>query len=319
MAKIKKPFEPIAVKNIKVLIYGQPGIRKTTFAFTAHNSLLIDCDRGIQRLHPMYRKEYVEVDSWKDISTLSSDPDIARFDTIIIDTAGKALDFLAQQIMSENEKLNYQGNLTLQGYGVLKTRFKQWLTQMDMMRKNLIFVAHDREGKDGEQVVIRPDVAGSSLGILVREMDLVGYMESKNNRSSICFDPSDRFYGKNSCQIPMQPDLSQITMQAIFGMYHGQQEKLNDLAEEYNMLMEVISNTVDRMADAKTAAMVAAELEGMKPMWDSNVQARLLFGNRLKDLGLKFNKVNKQYELVLPPPPVTGENGQVEVPAVQSS
>src|SRR6185369_14651618 len=108
MLKIKNPLDPIEVKNIKTLIYGQPGIRKTSYAFTAERPLMIDCDRGIRRVDPKYRKNYVEVNSWSDIAQIITDPQIKDFDTLIIDTAGKALDFLSAQIMTENPKLNFQ-------------------------------------------------------------------------------------------------------------------------------------------------------------------------------------------------------------------
>ena len=45
------------------------------------------------------------------------------------------------------------------------------------MGKSVIFVAHEREEKNGEEKQIRPEIGGSSAGDLIKELDLVGYME----------------------------------------------------------------------------------------------------------------------------------------------
>lgn len=306
MAIIKKPFDPIEVKSIKLLFYGQPGIRKTSFAFTANNCVLLDCDRGVRRVAPAYRGEYIEVNSWADIASIVTDPDVLKFDTIIIDTAGKALDFLATQIMVENSKLNYQGNLTLQGYGVMKNRFRLFLSQIEQMNKNLIFVSHDKEGKDGEQVVIRPDITGASMSILIREMDMVGYMESKNNLCSLSFNPTDRYYGKNSCGLAPIANLNGHTAQQIFDLYNTQQDSVNELAKDYEALLAIITEKMQGVTDEATAESVSGEVGTLQVIWDSKLQSRVLFSNRLKELGLKYNSTTKSYEKI-PAIPVAAE------------
>lgn len=298
MLTIKNPFDPITISSIKVLIYGQPGIRKTSYSFTADKPFLIDFDKGIRRLHPVYRKNYAEVESWADVADIANDPAIAGFDTLIFDTAGKMLDLLAIHLMRQNEKLNYQGNLTIQGYGVLKTSFRTWLATLEAAKKNLVFVAHDKEGKEGEETRIRPDVPGGSLATLIREMDLVGYMESRGNVSTITFDPSDRFWGKNSCRIPKITDLDKFPLSKLFEMYAEQQEKINDISNDYKDLMSVIDAKIDTVKDAETAKVAAAELETLAVIWDSKLQARTLFAAKLTAIGLKFNKKEGTYEAI---------------------
>lgn len=46
------------------------------------------------------------------------------------------------------------------------------------MGKSVIFVAHEREEKVGDEKQIRPEIGGSSAGDLIKELDLVGYMEA---------------------------------------------------------------------------------------------------------------------------------------------
>ena len=67
------------------------------------------------------------------------------------------------------------------------------------MGKSVIFVAHEREEKNGEDKQIRPEIGGSSAGDLIKELDLVGYMEAIGKDRTISFDPCEKFYGKNTC------------------------------------------------------------------------------------------------------------------------
>ena len=46
---IIRSTDEIVVENIVMMIYGQPDAGKTSTAFTADKTLLIDCDRGAHR------------------------------------------------------------------------------------------------------------------------------------------------------------------------------------------------------------------------------------------------------------------------------
>ena len=53
--KIVKASEPIKIKTINVLIYGQAGIGKTSTGFTSKNPLCLDFDKGSHR--SQFRKD----------------------------------------------------------------------------------------------------------------------------------------------------------------------------------------------------------------------------------------------------------------------
>ena len=129
--------------------------------------------------------------------------EIAEYKTIVIDTAGKMLSFMDKYIMKNNPKMKKaDGTLSLQGYGVRKNMFINFVNQVTLMGKSVIFVAHEREEKNGEDKQIRPEIGGSSAGDLIKELDLVGYMEAIGKDRTISFDPCEKFYGKNTCNLP---------------------------------------------------------------------------------------------------------------------
>jgi len=283
---------------LKALFYGQPGIGKTTWAMTAPSPLLVDCDKGIHRVSMKYRKDYVPVSSWDDVMSLTRE-DLSPYKTIIIDTAGSLLDYLSVQIMKEQPKCGSQGSLTLQGYGVLKTRFNAFLSTLQTLNKHVIFIAHDKEGKDGENTVIRPDVIGGSLALLMRSMDLVGYIESVNNRRVVNCSPTDRYYGKNSCNLPLiefDVEKGTGTLDEIFQTYFDAQGVTALQMGDYMELMQFIKDGINSITDIESATEMTETLKSTMHIWDSKVQAQSMLRVKLNQVGLKYNMQEGRYE-----------------------
>lgn len=125
----------------------------------------------------------------------------------VIDTVGKMLTFMEEYIIrtvsGKRVEVYRDGRtLSLKGYRVRKSMFSTFIKEITILGKNVIFVAHDKEEKHGDDTVIRPEVEGSSTQELMKELDLVGYMEMSGNNCTISFTPTDRYYAKNSCNMP---------------------------------------------------------------------------------------------------------------------
>lgn len=306
--RIKKASEKIACTAIKVLVYGEPGIGKTTLSLTAPNTLLIDCDAGIRRVEPQFRKDYMEVGSWNDINDLVNSPDdIKNYDTLAIDTVGKLLDFLSVKIIADNFKMGSKtGGLTLQGYGALLGEFRAFNSRIIAMGKNIIYLSHDREFTDGEKTKFRPDIIGRSLGTVLREMDLVGYMQSRNNERTISFSPSDTYYGKNTCNLPPVigiPDMNKVKampMSDIFDKFKLMMDSQSELMEKYQDLFITLQQVIETVSDEATANQVSEDLKTREEIWDSKTIARLMFTEKIAEVGVKFNKDTKTFEKIEP-------------------
>jgi len=298
MAKICKASDEIIITTLKALIYGEPGIGKTTFGLTAPDPICFDFDRGIKRVEPMFRKDYVNIDTWTEVTELIKDPvELKNYKTLIFDTVGKCLDLLSAQIIKDDYKMSNgkTGALTLQGFGVLLSTFRQFLANVQNSGKNIVFIAHDREASDNDRRYFRPDIVGRNLGAIIRDMDLVGYMQSRNNQRTISFDPTDSYYGKNTCKLESIihiPDMNVkhvFPLTDIFNKYYAMLEKQHDVLIEYKMLLSVIEETIETVTDAATALEVSGKMKGIESIWDSAVIARNLFAEKLKSLNLKYN------------------------------
>jgi hypothetical protein len=200
--RIIKADEPLLVNNIKVLIYGEPGAGKTSLAFSVKNPVCYDFDEGAHR--SAFRKDVWQFDSWGEAASITAH-DLKDYDSIIIDTVGRQLDMIAAHVIRANNKLATRaGNLTLQGYGELKSVFAQWVKKITQFGKDIIFIAHNKEEKDGDSVIMRPDIQGSSYGEVFKVADAIGYCRIINNSRTVDFQPTEQHVGKDTAQIGMQ-------------------------------------------------------------------------------------------------------------------
>jgi len=297
MSLIKKPSDPVLVKSIRVLLYGQPGIRKTSWSLTCNNPLLFDFDQGVHRVRPEDRRDYISMTSWEEAEQALSE-DLSGYNTIIIDTAGKALDLLMISIVNENPKNASGGQLSQRGWGVLRDRFTMWRRRVEALGKNLVFIAHDKEergSEDGEKIV-RPDISGGTLKLLIRDMDLMGYMESRSNIPVVNFSASDKSWGKNTANLPSFINVGEITLEQVFDIYRTQQLRQSELRVEYEKLIADCTVRIIDMENPNEFKDFAKHMEGVEHIWASKKVIGLMFSSRVKEVGYKFNRETLEYE-----------------------
>ena len=147
MSIIKKPSELEPKTALKGLIYGVPGGGKTTLALSAPKPVIIDIDHGLNRVLPQYQCDSVQVKTYDDIIDFLKE-DLSAYESIVIDTAGKLVDLMCDYVAKQpgNERLvQHDGTLQMKGWGVVKKMFRDFYKQIDLLDKNLIFVAHENE------------------------------------------------------------------------------------------------------------------------------------------------------------------------------
>jgi AAA domain len=297
---IKKPSDFIQVNHIITLIYGQPGTRKTSFASTAPKAILFDFDNGIRRVDEQYRCEYIPVDYLKDWATVEesiTDPQFAEYETFIFDSVTKLMDYLTDFVIKKDAKNKKAGGgLTMGGYGALGNVFSSFLKKIEMMGKNIVFVAHDKEGKEGDATRLRPDIVGGSLGMVTRSADLIGYVEMVNNVSIIQFSPTDRFYAKNSCGLPNQINTSEVSLTNILETYKvGINEKSAEL-KRYKLAVKNGLALLDSVTDCDTLNQAWANLKLLEHAMTSKIETFGAFKDFAETVGCFFNKETVFFE-----------------------
>lgn len=311
MSLFKKPNELETTSTIKMLIYGQPGMGKSTLALSAPEPVMFDFDGGVNRVNKAFQCPTLQVQSWEQaldaLDELKSGE--VPFQTIVIDTAGKMLDFMSDYIMRNDSKMKMRdGSLALKGYGARKVMFIEFLKRVTLMGKNIVFVAHEKEDKDGDTRIVRPDMGGSSLGDLLKELDLVGYMQANGTDRAIYWSPQEKFYAKNTCNLPMWHKVPTIVnenaevigqnnfLSNIFASYNQYLAQQASIGNDYNDLIEQIKSDIDSITDVETANKAVERILGYTPIWDSKARANKLITAKCGELGLTYNKATKRYE-----------------------
>ena len=318
MGLIKMPSELEVKKTISILIYGEPGIGKTTLGVSAPNAVLFDYDGGVQRINGAHRVPTLQVSSWEQTQEAIEEinKELPQTQTIVIDTVGKMLDYMSDYIIRTNvgnkKVVQMDGSLGLGGYGIRKTMFANFIRQLFLKGYNVIFIAHEVEQKRGEDYIKRPEVGGSSVNDLIKELDLVGYLRAVGKKRTITFDPEEHYYAKNTCnlapniEIPVVVDAngnvnaSNDFMCKIIDVYHESQKRDLEKTGEYEKQIAQIKADIAALNDA---AGVNAYVEVCKQMaaenkhiYNSKMVQRSTLQARIDELKLTFNKEKGCYE-----------------------
>lgn len=308
MSLIRKPYELSVQTRIKALIYGQAGMGKTTLSLSAPKPLLLDFDGGVHRVNYGHQTETVQIKSWKDCESVLKE-NLSDFETLIIDTGAKMLDFMSEDIISRNPKMGKSnGALTLQGFGERKGMFRQFIKSVMMMNKHLIFVAHRDTQKNGDDIRYVPMFGGSSYDDLVTELDLVGYLEADGRKRKITFDPTDRNDGKNTCNLPATMELPLVVdvngtgtsntflQTAVINPYIANLQNRVQTAAKFNNIMEELKEQIMLITDEVSANDFVARVDKFEHVGNSRTTAVTILDNKCKSMGLRYNKDIKGYE-----------------------
>ncbi len=289
--KIVSGDTPLKVTTLCSLIYGEPGIGKTSLAFSASNPLLLDFDKGAHR--SAFRRDIVSIDQWSDVAGIDAH-DLEHFDTIVVDTVGRCLDVLTADLQEQNPKVRTRtGGLTLQGWGDLKASFAAWIKSLRGFGKDIILVAHDREDKRGDDVVLRADIQGGSYAEVFKLADAVGLLMPVDGERVLRFDPSDQHSGKNPAglgpitvpNLATEPDFYAGITQQIKDGIGTISEASKAIAKEVNKLAKKIEKVDDAAGMNKTLKAVnKIDTPAVK------VQAKRLMQDRCKIIGVAFDK-----------------------------
>jgi hypothetical protein len=202
MIAITKSTDQIEVTTLCLTIYSQPGLGKTSLAFSASRPLLLDFDNGAHRAPN--RSDVVRVTEWAEVAGIKA-ADVADYDTIIIDTVGKALDVLAQDVIKGDSRLAYGGALNQQGWGKLGVRFSAFLRLIRSFGKDVILIAHMDEQKDSDAIKERLKVPGGSKDLILTDSDVIARISIFNKERHLVFSPTETSFGKDPAGLLSMP------------------------------------------------------------------------------------------------------------------
>ena len=306
MSLIKKSNELVIPTTVKMMIYGQAGMGKSTVALSAPKPLLLDFDNGVKRMNMVHLEnvDTVQVTSWSDVQQVLQE-DLSAYQTIVVDTIGKMMDFIITYKCASRQP-------SIRDWSGINAEFS-WMTRtLSSLNKHIIFVAHRDTRKEGDDTVFIPALREKSYNSIVTELDLLGYLEMKSERGvqrrTITFDPTSRNDGKNTCNLPSVMEVPTILDKngnptakndfittKIINSYLGMLAAKKAAQEQYDKVIEEIKEQIELITDAESANTFIAQIDNFEHVGSSKQMAAKLVANKAKSLNLKLNS-EKKYE-----------------------
>lgn len=287
MAIIRKS-DVFPKRPVIIVIYGTPGVGKTSLFNTSKNPILLDCDRGADRA--INRQDTIVATNWKEV--LQDEGEIKNYSTLGIDTAKAVLDdFLMTYVVDNDYKLKTN---KLKAYGAIGDEFKMFINRRRNEGIDIVVIAHAKEDKDGDNIKLSPDVTGQSKDLLLRIADQVGFLTMVNNKRTITFEPTDKTIGKNvaklpTMEIPNETDPAFPTFMAE--IIEKVKESIQRQTEEQKEALEKIrelSAAIATMETPEQAQAISDEIQTLTKMQQAGIKKQ--FKEKLDELKIKYDK-----------------------------
>ena len=295
MIKVYSQQDDLIYQGLNILIYGDPGIGKTTLANTAPNPLILDFDRGSHRASHR-RGNVVQFDSWADIINSQKELQelISKHDSIVIDTAGTMIELMQMYLQTSQPALARNG---IKLWGETKKIFAEFFAPLKLSGKNVIFIAHAKEKEEGDFRIKRPLVQGGSYDLLMQSCDLVGYYTTINNRRLLTFDLSDTVTAKNCAGIePVYIQDVDSMVNTLSNIIEHTKQALTRRSKEQEEVITIVSDWMQKAITAKDANKFMQEMA--KANLQSNVKKAVWVGvsQTFNGRGLAYNAETKLWE-----------------------
>jgi len=306
---------------IATMFYGVPGVGKTVLAMSAPNAFLIDLDGGVERVPYKNRCKYKRMTSYAEIKKFIQSEESKKYSTIIIDTYGQLIEAIGVWVSTKNPRLKTDSGYSQQGWNAIKNESQKLVDELLARDQHTIFIAHSREDQKADVYKIRPDIAGASGKYLPQKMDLIGYMEIKNDLRTIHFSPKDEFFAKGnrgvegSIVIPdnLDNNPNDFFRRNILRTMHNYTEDEQEIVPDYEEANKKFQDHLEFVSDMNTLKSCYDALDEAPRVWDSYIKNLHLLEEKTEDLfrGIKdAEQVNNFFNILKSMPAIWNENAK---------
>lgn len=292
-------------QRFSAIIYGSPGIGKTTLALSAPDPVLIDFDRGISRVSARHRQPTIMCNTYEEVLADVHSKEMAEFQTIVIDTGGSFVTFLKDWAFRTKPGAKTKSGEfnSLKGFGFVKSEFASFTDEIKtVLNKNVIYVFHAQEqaDKDGNPTQ-RLLCEGSVRNTVWNPCDFGGFVQILNGRRYIGFTPEQEYFAKGCHGISGRLEIPELSdnvpndfMTRLFNKAKAniaaEAEVFVPQREQYETIMAQVRDTISTIEDLEALNNAAAYIPAMDHVLTSRKEAAVLLNEKAKALGFMFSK-----------------------------
>lgn len=302
---VKPEMMDFSEQRFSAIIYGSPGIGKTTLALSAPKPVLIDFDRGISRVSARHRQPTIICNTYEEVLADVRSKEMADFETIVIDTGGSFVTFLKDWAFRTKPGAKTKSGEfnSLKGFGFVKSEFASFTDEIKtVLNKNVIYVFHAQEqaDKDGNPTQ-RLLCEGSVRNTVWNPCDFGGFVQMLNGRRYIGFTPEQEYFAKGCHGISGRLELPELTADVpndfMTRLFNTAKENIKSEAavfapqrEQYETIMEQVRETISTIDNLEALNNAAAYIPAMDHVLTSKREAAMLLNAKASELGFAYSR-----------------------------
>ncbi len=228
---------------LRLLLQGSPGSGKTTLGCQFPGAYVADCDlnlagplRFLQQTGRTLPVGYDTIDRDENgkevplngryirlmqcLTSAANDPAVQ---TLVVDSATKVSDYIMADVLREQNK----SEMSIQLWGFYLRKWMGFISQLSVLRKNFVLIAHERVEKDEvdqslKYFIMLPGQIGNIIGSLFTDVWRCEVAENMGKYSWLIRTmPSYRFILKNSLGLPPTFEFKWETIAAKLAPSHA--------------------------------------------------------------------------------------------------
>jgi len=294
--------------NIIMIISGLPGVGKTTLAFSAPKTILIDVDNGVKRVRADHRGDAIFVKTYEELLSDIKSKEFAEYETAVIDTTGAFIELLKDWAMRNNPSACKKGGgISIQGYGIVKSEFLRFSNELKKTH-NVIYLFHTTKDKDKDgNPVYDLMCEGAARETVWQPADLGAYFQIIGNKRYLCFSPTQEYSAKSSygikgmIEVPELKDgepnvfLTQL-FERVKENIQAESDAFKPKKEAYDKVMNEGKELIDKVKVASDIQTTLDEINKMEHSLTSEKELKALLKNKMAELNIVWNAESKAYE-----------------------
>ena len=301
--------ETLKNQRFSMILYGTPGVGKTTLAMSAPNAILIDLDKGMQRTRARHWVDCLQINTYEEFLKEIELGALKSYDTLIVDTGGALITLLQDYVMRKDPvNKTKSGTISQKGYGAVKLEFQALTNRFKTVYdKNIIYVFHSVEEKNKDGIAIQRLLCeGSAKNIVWQPCDFGGYVYMNGDQRMIGFTPTDEYFAKGCYGIGGVRKIATLGdadkndfITRMFAEANANIAKDNDFfqaeREEYEAVMEQGKKLIESWTKPEEFNNGGAVLGKLPHKLTSLVELRAIYKERVTALGFVWDSQKKAY------------------------